>query len=321
MKRLDWFLLSLITTLAAVVRVIGVRYPSTPLVDEYWYARDGCYYWRSSVDACGMADLAPPDRDVTTWLARYGELTPEHPPLGKWLIGLPTAALGYNPGAWRLASILAGALTVGLLYLLVQRAVGSTTAAAGAALLLAIDYPHFVHSRLAMLDVFVALFAVGAFYFCLLDRVQIDARARGLPSHQRWRLAAGAAAGAAAACRLSGALIVVGVIALVVAWETAATRRSGRRLSGFGGEAISIVLLLVAVPLAVYIGSYAGRLDGSLLAIPWADGAWLREWLERQSYMVRFHGDKTTTLMGPVGVTDDGATAPLRTRAVGRQSS
>jgi dolichyl-phosphate-mannose--protein O-mannosyl transferase len=188
---------------------------------------------------------------------------------------------------------LAGAITVGLLYLLVKRAVGSTGAAGGAAFLLAIDYLHFVHSRMAMLEAFVGLFAVGAFYFCLLDRAQLQARARGLPSHRRWRLAAGAAGGAAAACRLSGAFVVVGVIILVVAWEVAANRSSGRGRTAFGTEATSIVLMLVAAPLAVYMVTYAGRLHGSLLAFPWADGAWLREWVERQSYMVRFHGDKT----------------------------
>ena len=82
-----------------------------------------------------------------------------------------------------------------------------------------------------MLEVFVALFAVAAFYFCTLDRAQIDARAAGLSSHRRWRLAAGLAAGAAAACKPSGAAVIVGIAVLVAAWEFSASRRTGRRLA------------------------------------------------------------------------------------------
>ena len=183
----------------------------------------------------------------------------------------------HAPGAWRLASVLAGALTVAVLYLLAKRMLGSSVAAAGAATLLAVDFLHLVHSRLAMLEVFVALFAVAAFYFCTLDRAQIDARAAGLSSHRRWRLAAGLAAGAAAACKLSGAAVIVGIAVLVAAWEFSASRRTGRRLAADGREALSIVLLLVVVPVAVHALTYVGRLDGSVLALPWAEGAWLRE--------------------------------------------
>ena len=107
MTRRDWGALALIASLAAIVRIIAVNSPSSTLLDEYWYARDGCYYWKSSVEECGMTGLIPPDRDVATWLARYGELTPEHPPLAKWLIGAPTAVLGtprvrgVSPPSWR----------------------------------------------------------------------------------------------------------------------------------------------------------------------------------------------------------------------------
>ena len=299
MTRLDWLALSLVTCFAGVIRVVAVGYPRSTVLDEYWYARDGCYYWRASVDACGMRGLRPPDRDATTWLAQYGELTPEHPPLGKWLIGAPTAVLGYSPGAWRLASVLAGALTVALLYVLVRRSLDSVAAASGAAGLLAIDYPHFIHSRVAMLEVFVALFAVAAFCCCVFDREQVNARADGRTSHHWWRLGAGLAAGAATACKLTGAAVVAGVIVLTILWEVGAARRAEQRGSSYTRSWASIVLLLLAVPVATYALTFAGRIDGSLVAVPWADGSWIREWLERQWYMVRFHTEKPSTSSSP----------------------
>jgi dolichyl-phosphate-mannose--protein O-mannosyl transferase len=51
-----------------------------------------------------------------------------------------------------------------------------------------------------------------------------------------------------------------------------------------------VLLWLVATPAAVYVASYAGRLDADLLAVPWHEGAWVREFLYRQLEMARFHG-------------------------------
>lgn len=292
MTRRDWALLGAIVVLAAIVRIVAVNFPPRSVVDEFWYARDGCYYWKAVADACRMANLVVPDRDVATSLATFRELTPEHPPLAKWLIGAPIGVFGYNPVAWRLASVGAGVLTVGLLYLFAKRAFGSTAAAGGAAALLALDYPHLIHSRIAMLEIFVALFTLAAFHFCLLDRAEIAHRSEGRPSHERWRVAAGFAAGAAAACKLSGAAVVASVFLLVSAWEIAAHRRSARPLGAFGRPALSIVLSLAILPLATYMTTYAGRLDGAVLTSPWTEGSWIGEWLQRQTYMLGFHAGK-----------------------------
>ena len=295
----DWTLLGTIVLFASAVRLISVTFPPWAVVDEFWYARDACFYWLASIDRCGMANLIAPDRDVTTWLATYGELTPEHPPLAKLLIGAPIALLGYSAGVWRLASVAAGVLTVIFVYLLARESSGSRTAAAGVSALVAIDFPHVIHSRLAMLEIFVALFAVAAFHFCLLDRRQIAQRVEGRPSHRFWRVAAGIAGGAAVASKLSGAAIVAGVLVLILAWEVAALRRARQPSSSYLWAAASIVLLLVIVPVATYMATYVGRLDGVLLSAPWSEGSWTGAWLERQSYMLGFHADKPSTTPSP----------------------
>ena len=299
MTRRDWIVLGLVVVVAAGVRVGALATPPRMLFDEVWYARDGCWYWTGSQAKCQIATFDPFDRDVQRNLAQYHEITPEHPPLGKWLIGAPIKVFGFYPRVWRMAALLAGVLTVALLFVFVRLAMGSTHVAAGAALLLAVDYPSFIHSRLATLDVFLGLFTLAAFLFCFLDRAQIAARMAGAPAHQRWRLAAGIAAGCAAATKPSGGSVALGVLALVAGWELAERRRATGSFAGVGRAAASIAALLVAVPLAVHAVTYVGRLDGSLLALPWSEGAWARAWVERQSYMMDLHIDKTSTLSSP----------------------
>ena len=303
MTRRDWIVLAVIVLAAAVPRLAGLGSPPERVFDESWYARDGCYYWVGSKSACGLAMSTPSARRaVDAQLAKYGELTPEHPPLGKWLIGAPVKVLGFGPRAWRLASVLAGLLSIALLFVFVRKALLSTPVAAAAALLLAVDYPHVIHSRLAMLDIFLCLFVLAAFLFCFLDRAQIQARFAGAPAHHRWRLAAGVAAGAAAATKVSGGAAAVGILALIVGWEIAERRRSGGRFQRPGATAGSIVLLLVVVPLVVHAATYAGRLDGELLALPWADTSWVRAWVDRQSLILDLQVGKPTTLSSPLAL-------------------
>ncbi len=299
MTRRDWIVVGLLLLLAAGVRATALASPPQRVFDEVWYARDGCFYWVQSKSTCQLRTFSVPDRDVQANLAERGEVTPEHPPLGKWLIGAPIKVFGFGPRAWRLAAVLAGALTVALLFAFVRMAIGSTGIATASGLLLAVDYPHFIHSRLAMLDVFLCLFTMAAFLFCFLDRAQVAARVAGAPAHQRWRLAAGLAAGAAAASKLSGGAVAVGVVALVVCWELAERRSVTRPADGGSRAAGSIVLLLVVVPVAVYAASYVTLVEGSLFALPWSEGAWIREWIERQSDMLDVHTGKSSTLSSP----------------------
>lgn len=294
----DWVVLGLIVLVAAGLRVSAIDSPPRRVFDELWYARDGCYRWLGSQTTCELATFKSPDRDVQRNLREYGEVTPEHPPLGKLLIGAPIKVFGFGPRAWRLAALLAGVLTVALLFAFVRLAVGSTGVAAASGLLLAVDYPHFIHSRLATLDIFLCLFVFAAFLFCYLDRAQLSARLAGRPSHHRWRLAAGVAAGAAAATKPSGGAVAVGVLALVIGWEMTERRRSGQAGSGLRAAA-SIASLLVVVPLVVYASTYIGLVHGSLLALPWSEGSWIRAWADRQSLMMSLHVDKPSTLTSP----------------------
>lgn len=238
-----------------------------------YYAQDACLYLGWDEATCGV-------RAEASWV---------HPPMGKWLIALGVGLIGYDPVGWRVSAALAGIATVGFLFVLARRLTGSALAAVVAAGVLALDPLSIISSRVAMLDIFMTCAVVAAVLFAVLDRDALAApRSRRLV--RPWRAAAGLAAGLAIATKWSGVLVLVALVVLVLLWEAGAARRAGRRpAAGLMAAAPSVLLWLVAVPAAVYVASYAGRLDADVLAVPWHDGAWTREFVERQLAMARFH--------------------------------
>ena len=246
--------LAAVLVLAAFVRLDGLGTPHTYVADEGFYARDGCSYVLHSRRTCGVG----------------GDTTPEHPPLGKWLIGLGIKLDGFDPSGWRIASAIAGILTVALLFALALRLLASLAAATLAAGLLAVEPLHVVQSRVATLDVFVTLFGVAAVLCWLLDR---DSGSRRLVPP--WRLASGIACGAAVASKWSGALALLAVLVLF------AVEQRGRLARVLPSAAVCFGV----VPLVVYCATFAGRLHGRLLALPWSHGSLVRALAHRTREM------------------------------------
>jgi dolichyl-phosphate-mannose--protein O-mannosyl transferase len=267
--RFDWLALAGVTAGAAVLRLYRLTRPEVQVFDERTYVKDACFYVH--------AGPRPPCFDH--------EITTVHPPLGKWLIGWGIDITDFNALGWRIAAALAGIVTVALLYLLARRLLGSTLGAAIVAGLLAIDFMHFVHSRVGMLDIFVPLFGVAAFLFIVYDR---DAPHGWRP----WRIAAGVACGLAAATKWSGLLVLATVLLLTVVWEVSARAGVPRRVAfnrALAEEGGSILVGLLIVPVIVYSVTFVGRLEGSYLAWPWAHGSFYRALWDRQFYMYEFH--------------------------------
>jgi dolichyl-phosphate-mannose-protein mannosyltransferase len=276
-NRWDTAALVAVTLLAGLVRVVNLGRPGGFVFDEF-YAADGCWYFDASESMCMTG----------------GEITVVHPPLGKWLIGLGIRIFGFTPGGWRIASAVAGTLTVAGLYLMARKLLGSTLAAFAAAGLLATDFLHVVLSRTAMLDVFVTAFGVAAFLFFAFDHEAAQRgrrRSGGWGLGRPWRFAAGLAAGAAAATKWSGWPILAAILVLTAFQEMEIRRTEGGRavVRTLREEGASIALGLLALPVLVYLASYAGRLDGVLLAWPWSEGSWVGAFLDRQAFMLDFH--------------------------------
>jgi dolichyl-phosphate-mannose-protein mannosyltransferase len=279
--RLDTISAAIVTVAAGVVRMIGVTTPPYLYFDEYFYAQEACFLVHHSKAICGIGKHA---------------VTP-HPPLGKWLISLGIRAFGNVPLGWRIGPVIAGTLTVLLLYILARRLLGSTLGAVIASGLLAIDLLHFVQSRLGMLDVFATLFVVASFLFLVVDRD----RTRAAPERGRrlmarpWLIAAGLSAGAAAASKWVGFLLLATIWVLALVWglsrHTPSIDRQHRRhlFDYLRTEGRVLLVALAVAPALIYVLSFTATVEGAILAWPWTHGSWVRNFLGTQKYMLLFH--------------------------------
>ena len=271
-----------VTAVAGALRLTELDRPHRKVFDEIYYATDGCWYAGIDYRECGLKSDAE-----RSWV---------HPPLGKQLIALGIDAFGNDPFGWRVAAAVAGMLTVGMIGLLAFLLFRSELWAAVAALLLATEHLHFVQSRIAMLDVFLAMFVVLGFLLVVADRRSRDragpvvaggadgdppaAPGLGLreeegeeddthepevPAAPRerwlwrpWLFLAGAAFGAAIAVKWSGALALAGAGILVVLWDFLLLRR--RRGPGgagrFGRVFLAWYLAFAVLPLLVYAAAW-----------------------------------------------------------------
>lgn len=180
-------------------------------------------------------------------------LNREHPLLGKEILALGIALLGDNPWGWRLFPALAG---TGALYAFTRAlwfASLSRFAAVAYGVLLASGFALFVHSRIAMLDVFFVAFLALALWQC--------AAAVREPETGRRRLAiAGVAIGLAMAAKWNAApLAVVPGLTFFAARLAAGRRRlftSRRGIPVPGVSLLEAALWLGLVPLAVYAATF-----------------------------------------------------------------
>jgi dolichyl-phosphate-mannose-protein mannosyltransferase len=301
-SRIDWLALATVTAGAGILRFAGLSRPIGFVFDEIFYAQNGCLYTLGP-SACGIEQLA----------------SSRHPPLANWLIGLGIQLFGYHEFGWRVTAALAGTLTVAVLYVLVRFLLADRVAPAAATVgalvaagLLAVDFLHLVQSRVGMLDVFVTFFVVLAILFVVLDgnRDPREVERRGftaliqrLSLGRPWLLLTGLSLGAATASKWSGAYAGLAVVTILLAYEmraaqpdpgAASERRFMPRLwTVIRQEFPRSVVLLGAVPLAVYLASYIGHLPGSWLAWPWESGSFWRGIWDHQISMLRFHVSTT----------------------------
>jgi dolichyl-phosphate-mannose--protein O-mannosyl transferase len=296
-SRADSVALAAVTLAAAVLRGWRVSVPGRIVFDEAYYAPDACVLWRGQ-EACGVDGI-------------YSRV---HPYLAKWLIGAGIEVFGYRPFGWRVAAVAFGVLGIALLFVLARRLLRSTAAATLAAGLLAIDGLHFVQSRVAMLDVFVGTFSLATIVFVVLDRDR-ERRPGERLRDRPWLLAAGVAAGAAAASKWSGFPFLVVALVLVVAWDARAARDRGDEagwVRTVRREAWVLVAAFAIVPAAVYVAAAIPGVDGRVLAVPWDYDAWPRAFLRWQQRILTFGVD----LEGEYPYASPGWSWPLLRRPV-----
>lgn len=98
----------------------------------------------------------------------------EHAPMAKYLIGLSMLLIGDRPLYWRIPSIIAGAITLILVFMLVRSLLRSHALALLTVFLTSIDPLFKSMSVIAMLDIWTALFTVLAAYFLAEKRYELS---------------------------------------------------------------------------------------------------------------------------------------------------
>lgn len=285
MRLWRWLAPTLVTLLAAVLRLIDIGNPHQLVFDETYYVKDAWSQWvlgfPSTWPDGADASFAAGDTDVFTGIGSYVV----HPPLGRILIGAGMALLGPDSTTgWRISAAVFGTLTVLVIYLFAHTLTGSLPLATVASGLFAIDGLGIVLSRIALLDIFLTFFVVLTFWFVALDHRRSGERLAALVAarggeppmwgpilwNRPWLLAAGAAAGAATAVKWSGLYVIAAVGIYAVVSDALARRRAGVGQWPMDAVRQGLVsfVLLVPVAVVVYVSSWSGWL--------FTNGGWMR---------------------------------------------
>ncbi len=169
-----WIATLAITAFAAILRFWNLGTPLKFVFDETYYAKDAYSllkfgYARQFIDKPeGIAD-----KQILAGNLDVFKDTPSltvHPEVGKWMIAAGEQLFGMNTFGWRFMPALFGTLTVLLVIRTVRRMTRSTLIGCIAGVLLAVDGLHFVMSRVALLDIFLAFWLVAAISCLVADR-------------------------------------------------------------------------------------------------------------------------------------------------------
>ncbi|MDO9457310.1 dolichyl-phosphate-mannose--protein mannosyltransferase [Nocardioides sp.] len=202
-----------------------------------------------------------------------------HPEAGKWMIALGEKAFGMDPFGWRISAAVVGTLMVLIMCRLVRRMTGSTVLGCLAGLLMAFDGLHFVLSRLALLDIFLAFFLLCGvacivndrdWYRAKLGRLVDDATpdssswgpVRGL-LFRPWMLAAGVSFGLAIGTKWTALYPLAAFGLLAWLWSAGARRSFGVRHAtarSVLADGVPAFVQLVLVAFFVYVVSWTGWL-------------------------------------------------------------
>ena len=191
-----------------------------------------------------------------------------HPPVGKWMIASGIKLFGDNEFGWRFATAIIGVLLILLFARLVHVLFFSPLLTAMAAALMAMDGMVLVHSRTALLDLFLTFFVLLAVYLWHRQRHWYAAIAIGLAMGTKW-----------------SAVYFLLAIALISIYRVF-TSHSGRELIR---PTLIKFLQYGLLPIAVYISTWAGWfLSKRGWDRQYSENAW-SSWWHYHAEMLGFH--------------------------------
>ena len=214
-----------IALFALLLRLLNLGTPKGFIFDEVYYVDGARDYLKYGVEVTG----ADPEFVV-------------HPPVGKWLIALGIKIFGDNEFGWRFMGALLGSVMVILIALIAQRLFRNNFLTISASALIAMDGLALVHSRTALLDIYLSFFVLLATYFFVM----------------RWHWWTGLALGLAVATKWSGLYFLA--LFAVIALYRVFTLNTGRELIK---PTLKTSLQYAVLPTAIYFSSWIGWFSSS----------------------------------------------------------
>ena len=159
----------LIALLSLLLRLINLATPKGYIFDEVYYVDGARDFLKYGVEVAGNK----PEFIV-------------HPPFGKWLIASGIKIFGDNEFGWRIAVAICGTLLILLFARLVHILFYSPLLTAIGAALMSMDGLELVHSRTALLDLFLTFFVLLAVYLWQRERHWWAAISIGLALGTKW---------------------------------------------------------------------------------------------------------------------------------------
>ena len=240
-----------IALISLALRLINLGTPKGFVFDEVYYVDGARDYLAHGVEVAGDG----PEFVV-------------HPPIGKWLIAIGIKIFGDNEFGWRFSGAILGTAMIVLIALIAQRLFRNSFLTIAASFLMAVDGLALVHSRTALLDIFLSFFVLLSTYLFLM----------------RWHWWAGIALGLAISTKWS-ALYYLALFGVVTIYRTF-THNTGKDLIR---PTIKTSVQYATVPISIYLASWTGWFVSSL--------GWARDYSENiatsfihyHSQMLGFH--------------------------------
>ena len=234
-----------------------------------------------------------------------------HPPLGKVIMSWFVQLFGMTPFGWRFAGALCGVLMLPAMYLIAKQLTKKRLMAFAAMVLMALDCMHFTQTRLATIDSYPVLFIILSYFF-MLRFIQRDIVTSPMKRLLPDLALSGFFMGCGVASKWIGIYAGIGLAvlyfwacarALRVGMDSARMLRSGDELTADEQDLLTkrdrpamrrviclclwCLLFFVAVPLAIYLGSYivhyqAREVNGIV--------DWLRLVWQTQVNILNYHG-------------------------------
>ena len=217
---------------AFFLRVINLGNPKGFVFDEVYYVDGARDYLRYGVEVAG----SKPEFVV-------------HPPIGKWCIALGIKIFGDSEFGWRIAAAAAGTLIILIAARLAHELFYSPFLTAITAALMAVDGLLLVHSRTALLDLFLTLFILTAAYFWFRRQYWYSGIFFGLALATKW-----------------SALYFIALFALITLFRLLKATPVKESLREVGIRILQFAFL----PLGIYLTSWAGWL--------FSDRGWNRDY-------------------------------------------